>query len=390
MGSGTNGIRVLPILLALACSSSSSTNAKDGGVSPNEDASISTTDASADATIGKDARKPADLAPDAATGYLSDPNAGVITRLQLQGRNLYWISDYHRIVKGSLDNMTVTTLYTASGTSSGTIAIMDFATDSANAYIAYAGDKDYANRGVYQLVLDGSGAPNRLTSSPNPNVTYPESVTVSGDDICYSESSTLRHVKTSGGTVTTMVENRGSPYDRRMLIKDGYVYFTLSSVVTARDDVYRWPVGVPAPATVDGGSSGGADAAAAGAILEKVSLVSGNYSILLGRRLDRGFLYWSVQDAVYRTDGVSPAKEVFTGGDPLLPSDTGIGYCLFPFEGVVYWGHGTFGGTEKLFKQAVDVAGNGTVVTNLGASDMVADSNYLYVASGSSIWRLPR
>jgi hypothetical protein len=381
----------LTILLAFACSSSNATNGKDGGESPDGDAASPTPDASTDSAINKDAVKTPDVSADAATAYLSDPKGGIITRLQVQGRNLYWISGYHRIVKASLDDRTITTLYAAPGTSDGTVAIADFATDGTNAYIAYDGDKDYANRGVYQLPLDGSAAPNQLTSSPNPNVTYPNTVAVSGDDVCYSELSAIRHVKTSGGNVTTMVQDRGSPYDGRLLVKDGYVYFTMAiGGSLARDDVYRWPIGVPAPAGVDGGSPGGTDAGGPTAAPEKVSLVPGNYTILLGRRIDQGFVYWSVQDTVYRTDGSSPATEVFTGGSPLQPSDTGIGYCVFPFEGAVYWGHGTFGGTERLFKQEVGVAGNGTLVASIGASDMVADSDYLYVASGSDVWRLPR
>ena len=380
------------VLLASSCSSSASTAGKDSGEGLGEDAPLATPDVHQDTSSNKDAVKAPDL-PDAAA-YLSDPSGKGISRLHIEGRNLYWISGYHRLMKASLDDQKISTLYTTPGTDSSTIALADFATDSENAYLAYDGDKDYANRGVHKLPLDGSAAPIVLARSPNPNVTYPNSVVVSGDSVCYSEASAIRQVKTSGGDITTMVQNRGTPNDQRLLIQDAYVYFTMAFGATARDELYRWPIGAPAPAPVDGGGAGGVDGGVDGGgssvTPEKVSLVPGNYSILLGRRVDRGYLYWAVENVVYRTDGKSPAVEVLTGGSPLQPSDTGVGYCLFPFEGVLYWGHGTFSGSDRLFKQTVGVAGNGTVIANFGPNDMVADADYLYVADGADIWRLPR
>ena len=86
---------------------------------------------------------------------------------------------------------------------------------------------------------------------------------------------------------------------------------------------------------------------------------------------------------MYRTDGNSPATEVFTAGSPLQPSDTGLGGCLLPYDGIMYWSLG-----QRMFKQTIGVAGNGTEFANIGASDMVADATYLYLASGATITRL--
>lgn len=371
----------LSILFALACSSTSTTPDSGTSVAPDAADAPKIADAAADLPMGKDSQGAPDLGPDSKTSYLTDPTGGRITSLEIQGRSLYWISGTHRIMKASLDDATVRTLYTATGKDTGYIAIADIAVDGSNVYYAYDGDGDYANRGVYQLPAEG-GSPVKLAASPNPNVTYPDAIAVSGDDICYSESSTIKHVKTSGGAVTTMISGRGDPYDKRLLLKQGHVYFTLAAGSMGRDEVYRWPVGKPAAATVDGGTSADGGVAAGP---EKVSIVPGNYNILFGNRIDQGYLYWAVNDTVYRTDGVGAATEVFTAGTPLRPSDTGIGNCLFPYDGVVYWGI-----SSQLYKQPVGVAGNGTVVANVNPSDMVADESYFYLTNGSDIVRLPR
>jgi hypothetical protein len=137
---------------------------------------------------------------------LPDPDHGVVHRLAISGRHLYWSSGNHRIVRGSLDDLTTKVLFQAPGSDSGYIAIMDFAIDSTHAYLAYAGNNgDYDKRSVYRVALDGSASAERLTSSLHPNVTYPGSISVAGDDIFYHEAGAIRRVKTTGGEVTSTV-----------------------------------------------------------------------------------------------------------------------------------------------------------------------------------------
>lgn len=365
------------IFLAVACSSKSSTN-PDAGIGPGTSDALADTPLATD-TPAKEVASTPDLSPDSPP-FLADPGSGVIEHLQIQGTNLYWIGGYHRIVKASLDGTAATTLYAAPLHDSYTVAIADIALDDSNVYYTYDGDGDYANRGVFQLPLVGASAPIKLTSTQNPNVTIPGAITVAGDDIYYSESSTILHVKTSGGAVTTVVQDRGSPNDSTLVIMKGYLYFTMLVGTSGRDDVYRLPVGVAAPVAVDAGAADGGGAAIAP---EKVSLVPGNYSIQLGQRVDQGFLYWGVFNTVYRTDGNAPAAEMFTAGSSLQPTETGLGGCLLPYDGIMYWNR-----AGRMFRQTIGVAGNGTAFANVEAGDMVADANYLYLASGSTITRL--
>jgi hypothetical protein len=145
---------------------------------------------------------------------------------------------------------------------------------------------------------------------------------------------------------------------------------------SGRDDMYRLPVSAAVNVAVDGGS---------GPTPEKVSLVPGNMSIQIGKRLDQGFLYWGVFNTVYRTDGNSPATEVFTAGTLLQPSETGLGGYLLPYDGTMFWSR-----AGKMFKQAIGAAGNGTAFANVSAGDMVADANYLYVVTSAGIARITR
>ena len=377
MASHTKIVGTVFILLAFACSSKRSTN-PDAGMGPDTPGALADTPVAKDVPA-KDVAPAPDLSPDSAP-FLADPGSGVITGLQIQETDLYWIGGYHRIVKAASDGTAATTLYTAPGKNTGYVAIEGIALDDSNVYFTYAGDGDYANRGVYKLPLAGASTPIKLTSTQNPNVTIPDAIAVSGADIYYSESSAILHVKTSGGTVTTMVQDRGNPNDSRLVIKQGYLYFTMLVGSSGRDDVYRLPLGAATSVPMDAGSADGGESPMAP---EKVSLVPGNYSIQLGQRLDQGFLYWGVFNTVYRTDGNSPAAEVFTAGSSLQPTETGLGGCLLPYDGIMYWSR-----AGRLFKQTVGVAGNGTAFANGGTGDMVADANFLYLASGATITRL--
>jgi hypothetical protein len=392
MNKSAKSLGTLWILLILSCSSKSATENKDGGAK--NDAAPSAKDAPG-ADTGKDLASVQNSRPDAATAYLPDPDHGVVYRLAIAGRYLYWSSGNHRIVRGSLDDLTTKVLFKAPGSDSGYIAIMDFAIDSTYAYIAYAGDNgDYDKRGVYRVALDGSAAAERLTSSPHPNVTYPGSIAVAGDDVFYHEAGAIRRVKTTGGEVTTMVQDRGSPYDRNLLVHQGYVYFTMVTRGSGNEDVYRVPVGAAVAVAVDGGSAGGMDGGGmdggASAVPEKVSVVSGNENILLGRRVDQGYVYWSARDTAFRTDGNGAPKELFDALDLLRVQDTGIDYCLFPIDGVLYWGQGSYFSGDHTFRQAVDTPGTGKVFADMGFGDMVADADYLYGAGSDGIWRLKR
>ncbi len=368
----------LTLLSALACSSETSKG--DSGPAAGSDAAQSKpTDAARDMSTPKDVAKKPDLSPDTRIGYLTDPNGYRISSLQIRGRYLYWISGTHQIVKASLDDKTVTSLFTASGKEEQYIAIEDLAVDETHIYYAYAGDHDYDNRGIYKMAIDGTN-PTKLAASPNPNVTFPEAIVVSGEDVCYSEASSIKHVKSSGGPVTTMIAERGNPYDKRIMVKQGYLYFTMA--VASRDDLYRWPIAQASPEAGDGGALT-VDGGSTGALPEKISLIPGNYTIRLGQRIDQGFVYWSVQDTVYRSDGESPAKEVFTAGTLLRPTETGIDNCLFPYEGTMYWGI-----ASRIDKQVMSEAGTGAPFASVRPGDMVADGSTLYVASGADIIRL--
>ena len=369
MASRPKPVGVVSILLMLACSSKRSTNA-DAGNQLRDGPFLG----------GTDVAHP-DLPPDSPP-FLVDPGAGAIRKLRIQGSTLYWIGDYRRIVKASVDGTGATTLYTASG-KTDTIAIEDIAVDDSSIYFTYSGNT-YADRGVYKLALGGDGTALRLTSTENPNSFFPTAITVSGDDICYSEPPAIRHVKTSGGTVTTMVQNRGGPDDQTLVVKQGYVYFTVVRGA-APEELYRWPVGVAAPVTadagvaVDGGAEDGGAALDGGAVAtpEKVSLVPGNMNLELSPRIDQGFIYWVVYHTVFRTDGTSAPAAVFTAGP-----DIG-GMLMLPYDGSVYWS-----ADYRLYKQTVGEAGGGTAIANIDADYIVADASYLYLATGTSITRL--
>jgi hypothetical protein len=368
------------ILLAFGCSSSSSgpetgTERRDGGSSSAKDASLAKDASPANDGPAKDLSFPADSA---APPFLSDPGSGGITQLQIQGSSLYWIGGYHRIVRASIDGTDAKTLFTASSKDAHTLAIEGLAVDESTIYYTYSGDKDYSDRGVYKLSLSAGSNPVRLTSTENPNTTIPGAISVAGDEIFYSESSAIRRVSKSGGTVTTMVADRGDPIDLSLVIMDGYLYFTMVGASQC-DDLYRLPVDAALAAAVDGGAADGGATSAP----EKVSLVPGRAQIRFAERMDRGFLYWRVNNTVYRTDGKSTAAEVFTAGTLLRPSDTGIGGSFLPYNGTMYW---TL--RSQLFAQDMSVVGIGTEKAYIGASEMVTDGTYLYLAQGSGIARL--
>jgi hypothetical protein len=363
---------MVSILSMLACSSKSSTN-PDAGNQLRDGPSLGGTAA--------DVAAHPDLQPDSSP-FLVDPSAGSIGKLRIQGSALYWIGDYRRIVKASVDGTGATTLYTASG-SSDTVAIEDIAVDDSSIYFTYSGN-NYADRGVYKLALGGDGTAVRLTSTQDPNSFFPGAITVSGDDICYSEPPAIRHVKTSGGTVTTMVQDRGGPDDQTLVVKQGYVYFAVGRGL-APEELYRWPVGVAAPVTADAGVALDGDAADGGAALdagavatpEKVSLVPGNINLDLSPWIDQGFIYWVVYHTVYRTDGTSAPVPVFTAGPDIA------GMVMLPYDGSVYWST-----DQRVYKQTVGEAGGGTAIANIDADYIVADASYLYLATGTSITRL--
>jgi len=374
----------LSILPILACSSKSAADSKDGGTK--RDAALSDKNAS-DAARGNDLANAPDRQTDASTAYLTDPDLGLIGRIEIQGRNLYWNSSGRRLVKGSLDDLTTKVLFEASGKYTSSMPIMDFAVDSTYAYVAYAADNtEYEKRGVYRVALDGSGAPFRLTSSPDLNEAHPESITVAGDDVFYHDANAIRQVKTTGGVARTLIEVPRSGSDLRLLVHQDYVYFTMESDLLA-EDVYRVPVGASVPATADGGLPGRMDGGAPAAP-EKVSTVRGGVSILLGRRVDQGFVYWATGNIVYRTDGRSPPKALFDARDPSREKETGIGDWLFPLDGVIYWGQGNPSSGWRTYKQPADETGRGTVLADMGFSDLTGDADYLYGASESVIWRL--
>jgi hypothetical protein len=368
MASRPKRVGMVPILLMLACSSKSSTN-PDAGNQLRDGLFLGGTDAAADLAA------PPDLPPDSPP-FLVDPGAGTISKLRIQGSTLYWIGDYRRIVKASVDGTGATTLYTASG-KSDTVAIKDIAVDDSSIYFTYSGN-NYTDRGVYKLALGGDGTAVRLTSTQNPNSFFPSAITVSGDDICYSESPAIRHVKTSGGTVTTMVQDRGGPNEQTLVVKQGYVYFTVGRG-SAPEELYRWPVGVAAPVTADAGVADGGAVRDAGAVAtpEKVSLVPGNMNLELSPCIDQGFIYWVVYHTVYRTDGTSAPAAVFTAGP-----DIG-GMLMLPYDGSVYWS-----ADYRVYKQTVGEAGGGTAIANIDADYIVADASYLYLSTGTSITRL--
>lgn len=121
--------------------------------------------------------------------YISDPNASFTSQLTLAGGYLYWLSGTHQIARAPADgSQPAAVIFTHAGTSQSVVAIGGFAVSAEALYFTDEGDDAATERGVYQLALDGSGMPSKLTDGAQP-----AAIALDGDTLCFTDGSDLRH-----------------------------------------------------------------------------------------------------------------------------------------------------------------------------------------------------
>jgi hypothetical protein len=367
------------------CRDAAQADSADARRQPDATDATAIADAS-DAGRSADGPSPESGAP--ANVLVSDPAGERVSQLQMGSGFLYWVGGTHRIARVAIDGTGATTLHTQPGTSSSTIAIGGIAIDNTNLYFTHAGDGNNADRGVYKIPLDGAAAPLRLAQASNPFA-----IAVDGDDICFTNGADVGRVSKSGGAVTTLVRDAVS-YRTRLVVHRGHLFFA-AGLESMAEELYRLPVTASLPPLVDAGAgdaqddAGPRDAAEAGAMLEKISVVPGRYTMLLSPRVDGDFVYWGASDSVYRWSEGTAAVAVAVVQDPLNPMNTSPpSEVLYPFDGTIYW-VSTWATSGTIYKQSVP-NGTRTTIANFAAASIVADNAYLYAATGSYIVRYPR
>ncbi len=402
------------VCLLVGCSSSGSgagSGAANGGSSGNGAGGGAT---SGGATSGGGGSSAVGGSPGHAGGpsvmppYISDPSASFPSQLTLAGGYLYWLSGTHQIARAPADaSQPAAVIFTHAGTSRSIVAIGGIAVGADALYFTDEGDGAATERGVYQLALDGSGTPTKLTDGAQP-----AAIALDGDTLCFTDGSDLRQVKTNGQSAITLLHG-GVDYRTGLLVSQGFVYFPAAFGADAQD-LYRLPLGMadPAAAGSSGGSGGSASGGASGVSgasgtsgaggasgtagaggaanngAQKVSTVPGRYDILLASRVDNGDIYWGVEETIYKWSGsAGGASSVAVVTDPLDEQATAPPHSvLVPFDGTLYWVGGDEITSSTIFEQALP-NGTRTVVAPVSASSLALDTQYVYAGVSNGINR---
>jgi hypothetical protein len=310
--------------------------------------------------------------------FLSDPSGSSTTQLQLANGYLYWLSGTHRLARAAVDGSGAATIFTHDGTQAF-ITIGGVAVDAQNVYFTDTGaDGTKGKSGVYKMPLDGSAAPTKIAEAA-----IPGRLSLDGDTLCFVDGSELHQVKTDGSNPLTLLHAAAASYRTRLLVSEGFLYFH-SAIGSESEDVYRVPLNVadPSAATAAGDAGSGGPAT----VPQKISIVTGNYEVLLATTADSKYVYWATVDSVFRwKDGDAAPTVAGVVVDQLQVSNTSAPRsALLGLGNFIYWVGG-----DGLNKQQIP-DGKRTNLSSKQPDYIVADASYIYGTLGKDIVRVAR
>gem|GEM_PF-6219878 len=271
---------------------------------------------------------------------------GNIDELQLDASRVYWLEEHNRILSIPTEGGKPSVVYAS--TTPGKYEALHIAIDDSKLYFTDQGVRDFGTpdptkpRGLFSIPLDGSSERTLLLT-----IGYIDNLTVADGYVYFTANDSLARISTSGGAATVLVRNINT--DTPLVVHDGYVYFWYAKDATVVQNIFRIPLTTDkGPLLADAGEAGGAGgggdgntggmAGVAGSpaiAAEQLSATTRYSELILAPKIDKGYVYWSIYDELYRYPVAGGTQEKFG-----MLSKGSIDLLLVD-QGDIYWGGGS-------------------------------------------------